>query len=88
MYEQLPVEYDRDTRLTSSNSLRIALTRRVTLKLAEKSFMHRAVNYYNQIPVEFSKLQNILTFKKNLKIWVQNNLRIINGQGRKMDKSS
>ena len=76
IYERLPLEYDRETRLAASNSLRVALTRRVTLRLSEKSFMHRAMNSYNMIPVELRQMKNIDTFKTNLKKWVQINIDV------------
>ena len=76
IYERLPVEYDRETRLSVSNSLRIALTKRVTLRLSEKSFMHRAVISYNRIPVELRQMKNIDTFKAKLKMWVQKNIDV------------
>ena len=73
LYERLPTEFSRETRLAGSHALRIALTKRSTLTLTEKSFLHRATYGYNMIPAELRQLTNLSTFKSKLKTWVKNN---------------
>ena len=71
LYERLPTEFTRETRLAGSYALRIALTNRTTLALTERSFLHRAISGYNSIPTELRKLTNLSTFKTKLKLWVK-----------------
>ena len=73
IYDQLPTEYSRNTRLASSNALRLALVKRATLTLTERSFIHRASTSYNMIPAELRQLRKMSSFKSKLKIWVQLN---------------
>ena len=73
IYDQLPTEYSRNTRLAGSNDLRLALVKRAKLKLTERSFIHRASSYYNMIPAELRQLREMSAFKAKLKIWVQLN---------------
>ena len=73
IYDQLPTKYSRNTRLASSNALRLALVKRATLTLTERSFIHRASTSYNMIPAELRQLRKMSSFKSKLKIWVQLN---------------
>ena len=70
IFERLPTEFTRETRLAGTRCLRLALTKRATLRISEKSFIHRALSSYNQIPVELRSVENISTFKLKLKIWL------------------
>ena len=56
--------------MAGTRCIRLALTKRATLRISERSFIHRALSAYNQIPVELRSVENITTFKLKLKIWL------------------
>ena len=44
--------------------------------LNENSFRWRSTRYWNKLPLELRKMDNLVKFKKSLKTWVQKNVKI------------
>ena len=75
IYEKLATDFPYSTRLASSDSVRMGPNFQAKLSLTEKSFMNRATVSYNQLPSVVRKLKSIEIFKKNLKMWVLENIQ-------------
>ena len=76
IYSKLATEFPYNTRLASSESVRMGPEFQAKLSLTEKSFMNRATVSYNQLPASLRKVQNEQTFKKQLKHWVLKNVQL------------
>ena len=76
LYSKLATEFSYNTRLASSESVRMGPQFQAKLSLTEKSFMNRATVSYNQLPTSLRVVQSEQTFKKRLKTWVIENVRL------------
>ena len=65
-------EYSVDTRQAKKQLLRPIGQPKLDLTL--KSFRYRAVNSYNQVPLEIRESESLDTFKSKLKAWIMNNI--------------
>jgi hypothetical protein len=48
----------------------------VEMSISKKSFMVRSTVMWNSIPLSLRAMQNLETFKKNLKIWTRQNVEL------------
>ena len=76
IYNKLSTQFPYNTRLAQSDSVRMGSEFKSKLELTEKSFMHRSTISYNQLPPERRRTPELAIFKKNLKVWVQENVKI------------
>ena len=76
IYSKLATEFPYNTRLASSESVRMGPEFQAKLSLTEKSFMNRATVCYNQLPTTLRKVQKEQKFKKELKQWVLENVQL------------
>ena len=74
--DKLNFEFPYNTRLASSESVRMGAEFKSKLALTEKSFINRATVNFNQLPTELKQMMKIEVFKKKLKQWVIQNIRI------------
>ena len=74
IYTKLASEFPYNTRLASSESVRMGPDFQTKLSLTEKSFMNRATLSYNLLLTSIRKIQSVEVFKKNLKSWVLANI--------------
>ena len=74
IFQKLSTDFPYNTRLASSDSVRMGPEFKSKLELTEKSFMNRATVSYNQIPASLRQIPKIEEFKKKLKIWAMSNL--------------
>ena len=73
---KLSNQFPYNTRLAQSDSVRMGADFQSKLELTEKSFMNRATISYNLLPPELRRTQKLETFKEELKVWVQENVKI------------
>ena len=74
IFLKLSTDFPYNTRLASSEYVRMGPEFKSKLELTEKSFMNRATVSYNQISASLRKIPRIEDFKKKLKIWALSNL--------------
>ena len=76
IYSKLSTQFPYNTRLAQTDSVRMGEDFKSKLELTEKTFMNRATISYNQLPPELRKIPKIDDFKKKLKGWVKENVKI------------
>ena len=78
IFNKLATEFPYNTRLAQSDAVRMGpdYNYKCRLGLTERSFMTRATVCFNQLPASLRQTQKIEAFKKKLKAWVQENIRI------------
>ena len=76
IYSKLSSQFPYNTRLAESDSVRMGPEFMCKLEITEKSFMNRSTVSYNKLPAEIRKLPRIELFKKKLKVWVLENVKI------------
>ena len=76
IHSKLSSQFPYNTRLAQSDSVRMGSEFRPKLDLTEKSFMNRGTVNYNQLPPELRRTPELETFKKNLKDWIVENVKI------------
>jgi hypothetical protein len=76
IYSKLSSQFPYNTRLAESDSVRMGPEFMCKLEITEKSFMNRSTLSYNRLPAELRKIQRIELFKKKLKVWVLENIKI------------
>ena len=69
IFDKLATEFPYNTRLAQSEAVRMGSDFQCRLDLTKRSFMNRAT-------ISFNQTQKIEVFKKKLKTWVQENIRI------------
>ena len=74
VHEKLQSEFSYNTRLAASEVVRMGSEFQAKLSLTEKSFMNRSTVCFNQLPLDIRKIPKPDTFKKNLKLWVSENI--------------
>ena len=74
--DKLNFEFPYNTRLASSESVRMGAEFKSKLALTEKSFINRSTVNFNQLPTELKQMIKIEVFKKKLKQWVIQNISI------------
>ena len=76
IYSKLSTQFPYNTRLAQTDSVRMGEEFKSKLELTEKTFMNRATISYNQLPPKLRKMPKIGDFKKKLKGWVKENVKI------------
>ena len=76
IYSKLSTQFPYNTRLAQTDSVRMGSEFRPKLDLTEKSFMNRGTVSYNQLPPELRRTPELENFKKSLKDWVVENVKI------------
>ena len=76
IFDKLATEFPYNTRLAQSDSVRMGSKFKSKLELTEKSFMNRATVSFNQLPTELRQIPKIEAFKKKLKVWVLENVKV------------
>ena len=66
--------YQYGTRAASVSSIRQSQSFRTNLTLCKDSFRWSAVASYEQLPQNLREMENICAFKKNLNLWVKENI--------------
>ena len=74
--DKLNLEFPYNTRLAGSESVRMGTAFKAKLALTEKSFLNRSTVNFNQLPTELRQIQKIEVFKKKLKQWMIQNIKI------------
>ena len=74
--DKLNLEFPYNTRLAGSESVRMGTAFKAKLALTERSFLNRSTVNFNQLPTELRQIQKIEVFKKKLKQWVIQNIKI------------
>ena len=70
IYDKLSTQFPYNTRLANTEAVRMGSRFQSRLELTEKSFMNRATLSYNLIPPEIRKVPKLQNFKKKLRKWV------------------
>ena len=65
-----------ETRVDCSEKLAVVADYIPTVGLNLKSFRWRAVSYWNQLPGEIRKIEDLSKFKPRLKKWIEDNIEI------------
>ena len=76
IYSKLNNQFPYNTRLAQTESVRMSSEFKSKLELTERSFMNRATSNFNSLPQELRKLSKLENFKKQLKQWVEENVKI------------
>ena len=63
-------------RSSQVGKLRVVGRKLPQCSLNENSFRWRSTRYWNKLPLELRKMDNLVKFKKSLKTWVQKNIKI------------
>ena len=74
--DKLNFEFPYNTRLASTESVRMGPEFKSKLALTERSFINRSTVNFNQLPTELKQMMKIEVLKKKLKQWVIQNIRI------------
>ena len=72
--EKLNAGFSRETRLATSDGIR--LMQRNRLSLNKSGFRFRASQQWNSLPVDVRRSKNIQCFKKNLRAWIVQNVSL------------
>ena len=76
IYSKLSTQFPYNTRLAQSDSVRMGPEFKSKLEITEKSFMNRSTVSYNKLPSELRKIEKLELFKKNLKVWILENVKV------------
>ena len=76
IYNRLGTNFPYNTRLASSESIRLGPETRSSLALTENSFINRATSNYNQLPSLVKQAPSMEVFKRRLKPWILENVQI------------
>ena len=76
IYDKLSTQFPYNTRLANTEAVRMGSRFQSRLELTEKSFMNRATLSYNLIPPEIRKVPKLQNFKKKLRKWVVENIKL------------
>ena len=74
--DKLNFEFPYNTRLASSESVRMGAEFKSKLALTEKSFINRSTLDFNRLPTDLKQMMKIKVFKKKLKQWIIQNISI------------
>ena len=72
--EQLNAGFSRETRLATSDGIR--LRQRNRLSLNKSGFRFRASQQWNSLPVDVRRSKNVQSFKQNLRAWIFQNVSL------------
>ena len=76
IYSKLSTQFPYNTRLAQSDSVRMGSEFKSKLEITEKSFMNRSTVSYNKLPPELRRIEKLEIFKKNLKVWILENVKV------------
>ena len=76
IYNKLSTQFPYNTSLANTEAVRMGSKFQSKSELTQKSSMNRATTSYNLIPTELRKVPKLELFKKKLKIWVMENIKL------------
>ena len=76
IYSKLSTQFPYNTRLAESDSVRMGSEFKCKLEITEKSFMNRSTVSYNKLTPELRKIAKLELFKKKLKAWIIENVKV------------
>ena len=74
LYNKISAEFQHRTRLAVGNGIRETV--KVKHEERRRSFIPRGIRNWNALPVAIRRIQNMKEFKKELKVFVRNNIEI------------
>ena len=73
-HEKFTRQFGANTRLATTNGIK--LDQRVKSELAKNNFTYKSVKQWNELPVKIRQSTTLTTFKKDLKVWIKENIDI------------
>ena len=75
LFDKISKEFEHKTRLATSNGIKE--TEKIKSDERKKSFIPRATRQWNHLPVSLRSVVNLKQFKKELKVYVKENVNIM-----------